>query len=261
MNKLLSWFRKSPTRHESALIGYCYVPNESHEPIRNAHVGAVVENPSEGPPWIVVDQSLDSLVVSRWPGRLWKLEVVRPAKEQPNASATYVRAVSVRVLEEVPVSTLFGEHGQEVAKVIESARLLDIQCSRRLGATFDTRALEMYSEAWNRWLSELCRADPNHERDDHSETLAISGASKRSPVGVAPTVLYSVLRERVKTIVGDSAFVVDEEGNESFSPEWSNVLSAFLCAVMGFGVDGMMSPQEKSILIAAWRSTFPDVVQ
>lgn len=261
MNKLLSWLRRSPTRHESAQIGYCYVPNESHEPMHNAYVGAVVENPSEGPPWIVVDQSLNSLVVSRWPGRLWKLEVVRLAKEQPNASATYVRAVSVKVLEEVPISTLFGEHGQEVAKVIESARLLDIQCGQRLGKAFDTRALEMYSEAWNRWLSELCRVDPNHKRDDHSETLAISGASKRSPVGVAPTVLYSVLRERVKAIVGDSAFVVDEEGNESFSPEWSNVLSAFLCAVMGFGVDGMMSPHEKSILIAAWRSTFPDVVQ
>lgn len=238
------------------MIGYCYVPNESHEPIRGAYVGAVIENSSEGPPWIVVDQSLDSLIVSRWPGRLWKLEVVRPAKEQPNASATYVRAVSVKVLEEVPVSILFGVHGQEVVKVIESARLLDVQCGLKLGAAFDSRAIDMYSEAWSRWLNGLSRVDLNHERDDYSGTLAISGARKKSPVGVAPTVLYSVLRERVKAAVGDSAFVVDEEGNESFSPEWSKVLDAFLCAVMGFGVDQIMSPQEKDVLIAAWRNTF-----
>lgn len=258
MNKLLKWIGASPARQKSGVVGYCYVPNESLEPMSKAYVGSFVENPSEDPPWIVVDQSLDSLVVAKWPGRLWRVEVVRPAKEQPNASASYVRAVSVKVLEEVPVSTLFGPNGQEVVKVIESARMLDAQRGLTLGAAFDQRANELYSEAWNRWLSHLCRVDSNHKRDDHSGTLAITGASKRSPVGVGPTVLYAVLSNRLKATVGNSAFVVDEEGNESFSPEWSNVLSAFLCALMGFGVEDLMSHEEKRIMISAWQSTLSD---
>lgn len=182
--------------------------------------------------------------------------MVRMAKEQPNASATYVRAVSVEVLEEIPVSALFGEHGLDVVNVIESARHLNIQQASKLKSTFNTDASELYSEAWNRWLSELCRVDPNHERDDHTDTLAISGASKRSPVGTAFTVLYTVLRNNLNELIGDSAFVVDEDGNESFSPEWSDILSAFICAIMGFGVGGFMSNHEKNILSKAWRQTF-----
>ena len=256
MNKLLSWIEKSKNDIDTGVVGYCYVPDESNEPISKAEIGATIRNATEGPPWIVVDQSLNSIVVAKWPGRLWKLRVIHEATEQPNASATYVRAVAIKVLEELSVSVLFGEHGRNVVNVIESARHLDVPKAIELRSAFNKEASEMYSEAWNRWLSELCRVDPNHKRDDHTDTLAISGGSKRSPVGAAFTVLYTVLRNRLNEIIGDLAFVVDEDGNESFSPEWSDTLNAYVCAIMGYGVEDFMSDSEKNIMSKAWRETF-----
>lgn len=261
MNKILSLFGIPKKNSSKATVGYCYVPSSSHEPIRNARIGATIENPTDEPPWIVVDKSIDSLVVAKWPGQIWKLEILRPAKQQPNSSANYVRAASVKVLDEVPIAVLFGPNGQGVVDVIESARTLDFQQGMKLASFFKSDALNLYSEAWNRWLNELCRLDESHKRDDYSNTLAITGASKRSPVGTAFTVLFSVLRDRLIEIVGESAFVVDEDGNESFSSDWSIVFNALLCAAMGFGINDILSANEKDCLTKAWRDTFSKAQQ
>jgi hypothetical protein len=50
------------------------------------------------------------------------------------------------------------------------------------------------------------------------------------------------------------AFVVDEEGNQSFVPEWAAVSDAFLQAAMAYGAPQLMSPAERELLLSAWKS-------
>lgn len=254
--KLLQFPATNSRAASSRVVGYSYVPESSSELMKEVQPGEVIKNSSDAPPWIVVDKSLNSVVVAKWPGHLWRVEVLRLAGEQPRSTANYVRAVEVKVVEELPLAQLFGAKGEAVVRVIESARTMNIQHLAALLQTADKRAVEIYSEAWNRWLSVLCRLDPIHAREEHSGTLAVSGTSTGSPVGSAFKVLYSVLRDRALALVGNSAFIVDEDGNEFFVPEWVDACGVFLCAIMGYGADGLLSADERQACTAPWRAVF-----
>jgi len=208
-----------------ALTGFAYVADAESGPMAAAAAGAKVRNPDGGPPWIVVDHGLESIVVSKWPGKLWKVEILKAAKEQPNESANYTRAVAVRVIEELPPAVLFGPHGDAVLEVIERAR------SATLRHALHPEAREIYSRAWNRWLG------TSHQ--DHRDTLAVSPG--RSPIGAGFTVIYSVLSSR-------ATFVVDDDGDATLTPEWAAVADAFLHAAMAVGAPELLSPSEVEIL-------------
>lgn len=216
-----------------------------------ATAGATIANADGGPPWIVVDHSLDSVIVARWPGRLWRVEILRAATEQPVASANYTRAVSVRVIEEHPVATLFGPHGQSVVDVIEKAMTVSIEDVASLREATHPDARRAYSRAWSRWLGQPdSGSDPN---EDHADTLAVSGGQKeRSPIGPGFTVLHSVLAGRARSLAGDAAFVVDEEGDQSFAPAWAAATEAFLHAAMAYGAPEVASPADADALTTAW---------
>ena len=214
--------------------------------MRAAEAGAIVRNADSGPPWIVVDHSIESVIVAKWPGRLWSVEILKAAPDQPGASANYTRAVSVRVLEERPVSALFGPHGQAVCRVIERAGALTVEDLALLREAGHPLARSAYSRAWHKWLG---RTEP---AEDYADTLAISGGSTRSPIGSGFTVLYSVLSTRARSLVGDAAFVVDEDGDAAFAPDWEAAAQAFLHAAMAYGAPELTSQADAEALAAAW---------
>ena len=226
--------------------------------MKNAKLGSTIRNPNRGAPWIVVDQSIQSIVAAKWPGKLWKVEIVETADEQPNSTAKYIRAVAVRVLEEEPISQLFGAHGVAVCKVIEKARVLELNDIRTLGRSTNSTTREAYSRAWSNWLAQL---DPSstHRGEDISGTLAISGKDKRSPIGVGFSVLYSALAERARALVGNAAFVTDDEGEQSFAPDWANALDALLGAAMAYGAPELMSSADRDSLTSAWVNTLGEL--
>src|SRR5688572_26242955 len=99
--------------------GYVYVHDEGAGAMASASPGQRIRLPERRAPWIVVDHSINSIVVARWPGRLWRVAVTDAAGiEQVSAYARYTRAFEVKVLEELPVSQLFGERGEAVCSVI-----------------------------------------------------------------------------------------------------------------------------------------------
>jgi hypothetical protein len=239
--------------------GLVFVSDADDGPMRSAKVGATIRNADGGPPWIVVDHSIESVIVTKWPGRLWQVEILEAAGEQPNAGVNYTRAVSVRVIEEMTVSELFGPHGARVCTVIERARALTTDDLAVLGSSLHPLARAAYSRGWRRWLG---RGEPESgdSSEDYADTLAVSGGT-RSPINSGFTVLHSVLAERARSLTGDAAFVVDEEGDQSFSPVWASAADAFLHAAMAFGAPELPSPAEREALTEAWRKRYGEEVE
>ena len=255
MRMLLSRLRSrfGATGEPDSALGFVFVSDADDGPMTKAEVGAIVRNVDHGPPWIVVGHFIESIVVARWPGRLWRVAIIEPASEQPNATAPYTRAVAVRVLEEQPVAQLFGSHGDAVCNVIGKARDLTLEDVLMLGDAVP-EARDAYSRTWNLWLAQV-EPDSIHRGEDHSDTLAVSGGA-RSPIGGGFTVLYSVLTARARSLVGDAAFVTDEEGEQSFASDWAAVSDAFLHAALAFGAPELLSSDDRKLLTSAWTKRY-----
>jgi hypothetical protein len=215
--------------------------------------GQVIRNPSPAPPWIVVAHTLNEILGVGWPGRLWEVEILEEAPEQPLNGAQYTRAVAVRVRHEVPVATLFP-NGEDVLRVIERAASLQASDVPELAFHASDEAAEAYSRAWNAWLAKV---DPGsiHHGSDHRDTLAVFAGRKSSPVGIAFTVLYEVLGRRAREIAGDAAFEEDEEGERWFTGPWADASRALLCAVMAFGAPELTTDADRRLLLRAWNET------
>lgn len=234
--------------------GLVFVSDADDGPMRSAKVGATIRNADGGPPWIVVDHSVESVIVTKWPGRLWKVEILEAAREQPHAGVNYTRAVSVRVIGEMAVSELFGPYGSGVCAVIERARALTTDDLAVLGASGHPLARAAYSRGWRKWLGSG-EPEPGHSSEDHADTLAVSGGV-RSPIHSGFTVLHSVLAERARRLVGDAAFVVDDEGNQAFTPVWASAADALLHAAMALGAPELLAPADREALTQAWRKRY-----
>jgi len=77
--------------------GLVYVPHDESGPMKDACPEAQLGN--GGPPWIAVDLDTEKVIVTAWPGKLWRVRVLRRATEQPMPYARYVRADRVEVLD------------------------------------------------------------------------------------------------------------------------------------------------------------------
>jgi hypothetical protein len=255
MKSLLSLFQRND-QARSDLLGFAYVSAEEPAQFAGVTPGLTVGTFTDKPPWIVVDLSLSSVVVARWPGKLWEVQILRRAGEQPRVGATYVRATAVRIERELPSATLFGKNGHAIEEVLRNASQLTIGQRDVLAERRDRGADEVFSAAWNRWLAQVEPSNP-HRGQDHRDTLAVFAANSRSPVGPALTVLHSVTTKRAKELEGDAAFVVDEE-EQFFQPMWASAFSALLHACMGVGASNdILSNDERSVLLACYSSLNP----
>lgn len=213
--------------------------------------GQVIRNPSSAPPWIVVDHSIQSVVAARWPGRLWEVEILQKAPDQPRVGAGYTRAVAVRVGQERPVSILFGPRGDGVLRVVERASSVRLSEVAELAARWSPDAREAYSRAWNRWIA---RVDPRsiHRGADHGNTLAVFAGGTRSPIGIGFTVLHDVFARRARELAGDDAFVTDDEGDVCLADPWAKAANVLLHAAMALGAPDLVPEPDRAALLGAW---------
>lgn len=249
MNSLLS--RLLGGNKSSLSRGYSYAPNSKPAQFAEARPGLTVGTFRDEPPWIVVDLSLSSIVIPSWPGKLWEVQVLKLASEQPREGAGYVRAMSVRVEEEVPPELLFGTNGVAVVDILDRAQQLTVEQRDCLANHHAPASGHAFSAAWNRWLSKVDPANP-YQGQDHCDTLAITSAGTRSPVGSAFTVLHSVVSQRARELEGDAAFIVEDD-EVSFTPSWASAFSALLHACMAVGSDaGLLSDGERLDLLSSY---------
>lgn len=238
-----------------ARVGYVYVPAQDAGPMRFAKAGATVRNPDAGPSWIVVDHTLLSVVVAHWPGRLWQVQVLQAAADQPIAAARYTRAVAVQVLAEVNLAQLFGEQGAAVVALIEAANQLTLTTAQQLVDCQNRVAAAVYSAAWNRWLLALA-PQSQHCGCNHQHTLAIPAAEGQSPVGQGLLVIHQALRARALTLQGPAALTRDQRDDDDgcLVEPWSSANAALLHAALALGASQWLSSAEQELLLAAWRS-------
>jgi hypothetical protein len=235
--------------------GLVFASLAGDERLAGAVPGQVIRNDGSGPPWIVVDHSIDSVVAARWPGKLWEVEVLEAAPEQPREGAGYTRAVAVRVLRELPVSVLFGDHGEEVLRVITKAASIDAGEVEALAARSGEAARKAYSHAWNAWLEKV-EPGSYHRGADHSDTLAVHAAGTRSPIGAGFLVLCAVFGDRARDVGGERAFTTDAEGETCITGPWGSARDALLDAAMALGAPELTSGADRRILLEAWEGCF-----
>lgn len=227
--------------------------------LKSAVAGKCLRLPSRKPPWIVVDHHVETVIVARWPGRLWTAEATDPVSDADLPSAShrlvsnvwYTRAVAVTLIEELPTARLFGAHGENVCAVIEEAGRLNPDRALQFQRALDPDSGGAYSRAWTKWLPTI---DSRIQAcaDDCSSVLGV-GAMRGSPINGGFALIDSEVRKRARTVAGEAAFIVDEDGEESIASPWSEASSALLHAAMCFGAPEFISHTDRGILARAWR--------
>lgn len=231
----------------STIEGYVYVPDSDPGVFAGAGPGTVVRTPSRSPPWIVVHHALHSILVTRWPGRLWRAAVVDAhGVEQGLLFST--RAVAVKILEEVPVWRLFGDHGEAVAAILSFASRLDASTAERLAAHRHPEADQAYERSFRRWYESV------------GDALGTPGNT--SPIKSA--FIDTVVGDRAGAVAGRSAFIEvevddaivvgeDPEVEYELAPPWDGASSALSDAAIALGAPSFAA-EDADILLTAWRA-------
>lgn len=249
------------------MSGFVFVDQEAPDYLKEAAPGSRVTLPSFEPPWLVVNHSLDRVIVARWPGRLFRAEVVPPATDEERAAmaraaerlssdAGYTRAVSIDLVEEISPTVLFGPHGDAVRPVLEAGYALDEEDARRLASARHPAADRAYSAAWERWLGE----QPNgaaYQGQWHASTVAVPGAGRsESPIGHGFTVLSHAVYESARLRGGGRTHALDEYGDWVLLDPWRTASVALLDAAMAFGAPHLVDDRTGTVLTTAWNAVY-----
>jgi hypothetical protein len=195
--------------------------------------GLRVHGTGGNPPWLVVDHYTERMIVRRWPVRLWRVCDIEAASPENQVNHWYTRTISFEIAEEVPAWHLFGEHGLEVASVIESVAELRQQDVDVLSVNRPDDAGTVYSDFWRRW-------------QPHS--------AWGSPVGHALSLIHEAV-ERAAKMVSPSLFRHDPiDGVDVLGDRtWIAAEAALLEAALGLGAPQLIDEKERALLTRAWR--------
>jgi hypothetical protein len=231
-------------------MGFVYASTGESGPMGRADTGSTIRGASSGPPWIAVSRTLDDVIVARWPGRLWRVELLEAAPSQPRQSAGHTRAIAVKVLEELSAATLFGAHGAEVSKVIQAAERLTEEDVERLRARASEAAVAAYARAWTTWITQK---DPTSHfvQREHEDTLQARVAGKTSPIGHGLSIVYKTVFERARAVGGDEV-VVRGEDEVWLVPRWATAADALCQAALALGAPEVMPEADRILLLSAF---------
>lgn len=215
-----------------------------------ATIGHIITQ-EDVPPYIVVNHRMDSILVTRWPGRLRRVRILATAQDQPASSASYTRATSIEVCEELSPALLFGTHGNAVSAVQDIIPRLSIAQIEHLARHATPEVAASYDAAWESWLTQTDPASTQADMQDAGILLMETGAM-HSPVGCAFTLAHTQYCNRIKTLVGSDAFGIDEDGDEYLRAPWSEALTALLAIIMALGAPHLSSEHSKASMAMVW---------
>lgn len=242
--------------------GYVYISNDKNELFANAKVGDLIIKKDKKPPFIVVDHSLDTKIITQWPGKLFKVEVINPSKEKKINKGLvkdiwYTRTFGVKILGEVEIKELFGDNGQDIVQIINLTRTISEHKVLQLSNFDKGMNSELFQKAWRNWILIY---DKNHPfvNEDHFNTIKIALKNQRysSPIKEGLSIISSQFDIRVRELVGDSAFEIDEDGEFYLQPIWAKAVEKILHAGMSYASDNILSESERKTLRAPFSEVF-----
>ncbi len=256
----------------SALEGYVYAC-EPDDVMASARACERIAIRKRRPPYITVSDSIQTLAVTRWPGKLCRVRVAEPAATAGEALAAGIaHAIAVDVLEETPVARLFGPHGEKVCAVLARAGELDWGQARSFARARHVDAGKAYSRAWSNWLLSVGVASPfrvdfmsvvdtSPLRDADFTGVLSTSAHPGSPINEGLKVLHRTIRDRAAETEGGKALIIREDGEEGFEPVWLAACYALLEAAMAMGAPAVCEAEDRRIMSKAWNAvTSPDLL-
>jgi hypothetical protein len=234
--------------------GYVYVADSENELFKNVKAGDIVIKKDKSSPYIVVDHRLESIIISNWPGKLYKVEILDPSKEKDINKGLvkniwYTRTFGVNILEEVSVKVLFGKHGKSVVNLANFIKTITEENVINL-AKFDNKDNKhLYSKAWKNWIELHDKTHPFLE-EEHINTLKLrlKDSSVSSPINQGLSVIANQLDKRAEELVGDSAYTTNEDGDLCLQPTWAKAQDILLHAGMSFATDPILTATERASL-------------
>jgi len=229
--------------------GYIYRSHDKIGIFQDVKAGQVVSNPTQDPPWIIVYHTLADTLAPKWPGTLFKAEVIEAINPQ-NHRGNYTRCVAVRIIETVETAVLFGKYGTQVESILEFASRLTLDTALKLSENRADAASALTSEGFHRWMakSNFVYRDPTR---DLSGVVAIGSGNRKSPIGHGLSLVHRCVRDAAQREIGEDAFDSDEESMWLKHP-WSDASGALLETAWGLGVPDLFDEREKALLLQAW---------
>jgi hypothetical protein len=254
---------KKQERFAGGKVGDIYFPDEKTELFKLAQVGDIIVKNYKKPPYLVVDHVLDKLIITKWPGTLYKVEVLNPSEEKCiNAGLVkniwYTRTFAVKILEELPIEIIFGDNGVQIKKILDFITNISEEQVNQL-ATYDAEQnRKIYSEAWNIWDSSTDKESLNSSGDYEKVIQAFpKNQSRVSPIGQGLSIIYDIFYQTARKLTHDEALEIDEEGEIYLKPKWSIASTHCLNAGMSYEDSNLLTEDEKALL----RKPFQEVFQ
>lgn len=247
------------TAKQAPREGLVYVSDKDSGPMSHAREGAVIRISGRGPPWIVVDQEPASVVVPKWPGRLWWVRILEEATPHdqhavggpPRPSAGYTRAISVEVTREEDAACLFGPHGGEVLRVLDVAMRLTRPQAEALALHRQADAARAHDRVWRDWMR--VRGVRGSGSASLDGALRSGGSKPGSPINSGLSTLHGVVFDRAREIDGEAATEATDEA-VWLAPPWSGAERALADAALALGAAGIVGAADRSVLLKGWTS-------
>ncbi len=236
--------------------GFIYIADERRDlRFAGAVPGDEIRNETRDAPWIVVDRTLDGVLVTSWPGSLWEVEVLDAIRPQ-NHEGDYTRAVAVRILRTVPPHELFGPHGEAVAWILDRAIELTREEAETLSQHRAANAGLLYSRAWMNWDG---LPDDKRVFEDWEGIIGAGGTVPVSPVGRGLSAIFNSVCATAIRLFGDNAWYttdgpdVDDPDMHLAEP-WFTASLCLIEAAMALGAPHLIPDSDRTTLTAPWRA-------
>ena len=246
----MKWFKSNKEK----IKGYVYSGDDEDGLFVDAKIGDLIIKQNKKPPYIVVDHTLATKIITKWPGKLFHVEVINEKNEKDINKGLvkdvwYTRTFGVKILDEISLESVFGENGKAIKNLIDLTRNIEIE-EVELLANYDTESNRpVLNKAWRNWVR---MTDKEYEffDEDYSDTLKMSPKNQvhSSPIREGLSIISSQFDIRARELVGESAFEIDDEGEIFLRPKWRAAVETLLQAGMSYESDNLITNEEKELL-------------
>ena len=234
--------------------GFIYVADERQDfRFATAQPGDVIRNPTREAPWMVVERTLEDVLVTSWPGALWEAKVIDALQPQGH-TGNYTRAVAVQLVRRLPSHILFGPNGEGVAWILDRASTLGPEEATLLYAHRSADAGRLYSKAWLNWGGLTAE---KQDFEDWEGIVSVPGQVPVSPIHRGLNTVFGCVVTQALDTDGETAMYADggpeDDPDLHLAEPWRSAALALIEAAMAFGAPDLLPDSERDVLTIPWR--------